>query len=168
LKNKVNTLDNIDVFVFDFDGVLTNDLVHVNQDGKEWVSCHRSDGLAFDVLRKLKKPAFIISTETNSVVGQRAKKLKINSIQGVEDKASELEKLARNNNFNLSRTMYVGNDINDYNAMMLCGFSACPSDSHKEILKISNILLKKKGGHGVVRELLEDTLNIDFLKILYS
>lgn len=167
MKNKLISLDNIDVFIFDFDGVLTNDLVHVNQDGKEWVSCHRSDGLAFDVLRQLKKSVFIISTETNSVVEKRAQKLRINSIQGVSDKASELRKLAKKNNFNLSRTMFIGNDINDYNAMKLCGFSACPADSHKEILRISSILLKKKGGHGVVRELLEEELSIDFLKILY-
>ena len=60
------------------------------------------------------------------------------------------------------------NDLNDYNAMKLCGYSACPSDSHKEIIAVSKILLKKKGGTGVVRELLEDVLNINFLKILYS
>jgi 3-deoxy-D-manno-octulosonate 8-phosphate phosphatase KdsC-like HAD superfamily phosphatase len=57
LKNKIISLDNIDAFVFDFDGVLTNNLVHLNQDGNEWVSCSRADGLAFDVLRKLDKPA---------------------------------------------------------------------------------------------------------------
>ena len=48
------TLDNIDVFVFDFDGVLTNNLVNINQSGEESVVCSRSDGLAFDVLRKIK------------------------------------------------------------------------------------------------------------------
>jgi 3-deoxy-D-manno-octulosonate 8-phosphate phosphatase (KDO 8-P phosphatase) len=40
------SLDDIDAFVFDFDGVLTNNLVHLSQDGKEWVSCSRADGLA--------------------------------------------------------------------------------------------------------------------------
>ena len=46
-------LDDIDAIVFDFDGVLTNNIVYVDQNGKETVSCSRADGLAFDVLHKL-------------------------------------------------------------------------------------------------------------------
>ena len=57
------SIDKIDAFVFDFDGVMTNNKVYLDQDGKEIVGCHRSDGLAFDVLRELNKPSFIISTE---------------------------------------------------------------------------------------------------------
>ena len=49
------TLDEIDAFVFDFDGVLTNNLVQIDENGKESVICSRADGLAFDVLRKLNK-----------------------------------------------------------------------------------------------------------------
>ncbi len=161
-------LDHIDAFIFDFDGVLTNDKVYVGEDGNEWVSCHRSDGLAFDVLRKLNKPSYILSTETNAVVTARAKKIKIPSIQGVNDKASELQRLAKEEGFNLDKVMYIGNDLNDYNAMKLCGFSACPSNSHHKIISISKIHLKTKGGDGVVRELLEVVLKLNFREILYS
>ena len=38
------SLDNIDVFVFDFDGVLTNNLVQIDENGKESVNCSRADG----------------------------------------------------------------------------------------------------------------------------
>ena len=49
--NKRNIkLDNVDVFVFDFDGVLTNNRVYLDKSGKEFVSCSRSDGLAFDAI----------------------------------------------------------------------------------------------------------------------
>ena len=61
-------INKIDAIIFDFDGVLTNNLVHVSQNGEEFVSCSRADGLAFDVLRKIQKPAYIISTEKNLVV----------------------------------------------------------------------------------------------------
>ena len=168
MQNKLITLENIDAFIFDFDGVLTNNLVFVDQDGKESVSCNRSDGLAFDVLRKLKKPSYIISTEKNSIVSARAKKLKIEAIQGVDDKVQELLSLAKTNEYNLDRVLYVGNDINDFKAMKLCGYSACPSDSHEKIRSIATFILQKKGGNGVIRELLEVKLNIDFIKILYS
>ena len=168
MQNKLISLENIDAFIFDFDGVLTNNLVFVDQDGKELVSCNRSDGLAFDVLRKLKKPSYILSTEKNPIVSARAKKLKIQAIQGVEDKVKELLSLAKTNEYNLNRILYVGNDINDYKVMKLCGYSACPSDSHEKIRSIATFVLQKKGGNGVIRELLEVKLNIDFIKILYS
>ena len=161
------SLDNIDAFVFDFDGVLTNNLVHLNQDGKESVSCSRSDGLAFDVMRKLKKPSYIFSTEKNLVVSERAKKLKIHAFQGIKNKADELLILSETKGYKLSRILYVGNDLNDFHAMKICGYSACPLDSHIKIKELSSIVLKSRGGEGVVRELLEEILDLDFIKILY-
>ena len=162
------TLEDINAFVFDFDGVLTNNLVHLDQNGKESVSCSRADGLAFDVLRKLNKPAFILSTENNPVVTMRAKKLKIPVVQGVDDKVEAIKKLVNKNNYNLKNILYVGNDLNDYLVMQLCGYTICPTDSHPKIKEISDVVLKTNGGNGVVRELLEDVLSLDFIKILYQ
>jgi 3-deoxy-D-manno-octulosonate 8-phosphate phosphatase (KDO 8-P phosphatase) len=162
------TLEDIDVFVFDFDGVLTNNLVHLDQNGKESVSCSRADGLAFDVLRKLDKPAFILSTENNPVVTMRAKKLKVPVVQGVADKVEAIKKLVNKNSYNLKNILYVGNDLNDYLVMQLCGYTVCPADSYPKIKEISDVVLKINGGNGVVRELLEDVLGLDFIKILYQ
>ena len=168
MKNSKISLSDIEVFVFDFDGVLTNNLVHLSQDGQESVSCSRADGLAFDVLRKLKIPAYILSTEKNLVVTERAKKLKIQALQGVSDKVKAIKVFSKENRYKLDRVLYVGNDLNDFNAIKLCGFSACPADSHSKILAETDFVLKKSGGEGVVRELLEDVLGLDFLKILYN
>ena len=161
-------LDDIDALVFDFDGVLTNNLVYLNQEGVESVACSRADGLAFDVLRKLNKPTFILSTEKNSVVTMRAKKLKIPAIQGVSDKVEAIKELADKKKYNLKSILYVGNDLNDYLVMQVCGYTACPIDSHPRIKEISENILTAKGGNGVVRELLEQVFNLDFIKILYS
>ena len=162
------TLDNIDAFVFDFDGVLTNNFVYLDQNGIESVACSRADGLAFDVLRRLNKPSFILSTEKNRVVEARAKKLNIPAVQGVSDKVEAIKKLVNENHYNLKKILYVGNDLNDYAVMQLCGYSVCPADSHPKIKHISDICLNTNGGNGVVRELLEEVLNIDFIKILYK
>ena len=161
-------IDKIDAFFFDFDGVMTNNRVYLDQDGKEIVGCHRSDGLAFDVLRKLNKPSFIISTEKNRVVTMRANKLKIQAIQGVNDKVKAIKELSLNNKYKLENIFYVGNDLNDYQAMKICGFSACPADSHVKIKDLSDIILKTNGGEGVIRCLLEDVFEINILKILYE
>jgi len=168
LKNKIISLNNIDAFVFDFDGVLTNNLVHLDQDGREWVSCSRSDGLAFDVLRKLKKPAYILSTEKNPVVTARAKKLKIHALQGVDNKVTALLNLVKTHGYDIGNILYVGNDLNDFSVMQSCGHTVCPADSHARIKEISNVILNTHGGEGVVRELLENVLGLDFIKILYN
>lgn len=166
MKNKKIELDDLDALIFDFDGVLTDNKVHLDQNGNEWVSCNRSDGLAFIVLEKIKKPTYIISTEKNKVVAARAKKLKTPVLFGIQNKFEALKKLSIKKRFNLNKTLYVGNDLNDYEALKLCGYSACPSDSHKKIKKISTFQLDAKGGSGVVRELLEEILGLDLLKVI--
>ena len=166
-KGKIK-LDNVDVFVFDFDGVLTNNKVYLDKSGNEFVGCSRSDGLAFDVLRKLQKPCFIFSTETNPVVTARAKKLKVQSFQGIKNKVVGLEKILKKLKFDKEKVFFVGNDINDYLVMKNCGFSACPSDSHKKIKDIATFKCKSKGGEGVIQEILEDIFEIDFLEVFYK
>ena len=161
-------LDNVDVLVFDFDGVLTNNFVYVDQNGLESVVCSRADGLAFDVLRKLQKPTYILSTEKNQVVTARAKKLKVPVLQGVSNKPVALKELIEKEGFDLQHVLYIGNDLNDYHTIKLCGFSACPADSHPKIKEIVSIVLESRGGEGVVRELLEEVIGLDFIKILYN
>ena len=165
---KVLSIVDIDALVFDFDGVLTDNLVHLDRDGREWVSCNRGDGLAFDVLRKLKVPSYILSTEVNSVVIARANKLQITAINCVLDKKSALIELAKSNKFNLAKVFYVGNDLNDYLAVKCCGYSACPSDAHPLIKDAVNFVLKTSGGRGVAREIIEEILRLDVVEILYS
>jgi 3-deoxy-D-manno-octulosonate 8-phosphate phosphatase (KDO 8-P phosphatase) len=126
MTTPVFLLDNIDAFVFDFDGVLTNNLVHLDQDGKDYVSCSRADGLAFDVFRKLNKSSYILSTEKNKVVTARADKLGIPVLQVVGDKVKEIHKLALKESFDLQDVLYGGNDLNDYRVMQLCGYTECP------------------------------------------
>jgi 3-deoxy-D-manno-octulosonate 8-phosphate phosphatase (KDO 8-P phosphatase) len=160
-------IDNIKVFIFDFDGVLTNNKIYIDQNGKESVSCSRADGLAFDVLRKLKKPSYILSTEKNIVVSARAKKLQILALQGVQNKVSGIQEIIKKENCKLENILYIGNDLNDYRVMSICGFTACPADSHEKIKQISSIVLKTNGGFGIVRELLEEVFGLDFIEILY-
>lgn len=168
MSTKLINLEELDALVFDFDGVLTDNRVLVDQSGKEFVYCSRGDGLAFDVLNNMAKPVYILSTEENSVVTARGKKLKVTVIQGVENKVTALKALAKKEQFSLAKVLYVGNDLNDYHAMNLCGYTACPGDSHDKIKRLSKITLKTNGGAGIVRELLEDVMEIDFLNILYS
>ena len=120
------SLDQIDAIIFDFDGVLTDNCVYLNSEGSEWVKCSRADGLGFNVLSKLEKPTYILSTEKNLVVAARGKKLNVPVIQNVSDKLKALEDLISVKDYSPKRILYVGNDLNDFYAMSICEYSACP------------------------------------------
>ena len=157
-------INNFDVLFIDCDGVLTDNMVYLSDKGIEMARFNRSDGLAFDVIRN-KLTCYIISTERNKLVTHRANKLKIKVKQNVKDKKLEILKIVDKNNYNLNKCIYIGNDINDYNAMQLCKLRICPNDSHKKIVDLSDIRLKSNGGEGVVRELVEDIFSLNIKEL---
>lgn len=154
----------LDLIVFDFDGVLTDNYVYVDQFGVESVKCSRSDGLAFDILRKTNVKVIILSTETNKVVKERAQKLKVEAFNSEDNKETFLKQYCDENSISLDRVLFIGNDLNDYNAMKISGYSLCPIDSHPEITKIASSVIDVEGGKGVIRYLVERNLGLNFLK----
>ncbi len=157
---KIN-LKKIDVIFLDFDGVLTDNYFYQDQKGIETVKLSRSDGLAFNALKILKKPVYIISTEKNEVVKFRGKKLGVKTFNAVKNKKEKILSICKKAKFNQNNAIFIGNDINDLEAMKICGYSICPSDSHEDVLKISSFVTISKGGKGVIREIVEKILNID-------
>lgn len=148
------------LLVFDFDGVLTDNKVIVDQNGKESVVCDRGDGLGMEMARKSGLKMLILSKEKNKVVSARGKKLQVEVIQGILDKPRELKKYCQKHRIPLSKVMYVGNDLNDLAVMKLVGTAVAPKNSHPAVLKVASIILGKNGGDGAVRELIEDRLGI--------
>jgi YrbI family 3-deoxy-D-manno-octulosonate 8-phosphate phosphatase len=152
MKNNID-LKKIQLIVYDFDGVMTDNKALVFEDGSEAVIVNRGDGLGVKILSELGYIQIILSTEKNKVVSARANKLKIDSFQGVADKASVLFEICKEKNIALENVIFVGNDINDFDVMKMVGFPICPSDAQKMIKNISTLILNSKGGNGVIREL---------------
>ena len=144
-----------DLLIYDFDGVMTDNRVLVNEDGKEAVFVNRSDGLAVSAIKQMGIKQLIVSTEANPVVLVRAKKLGIPVINAVSDKKRAVEEYLKQEKINKTSVAFVGNDINDKEAMEYIGWPIAPADAHAEIKKIARIVLKTKGGYGVIRELLD-------------
>jgi YrbI family 3-deoxy-D-manno-octulosonate 8-phosphate phosphatase len=146
------------LLVYDFDGVMTNNKVYVDQDGREIVQVNRGDGLAVSEIKKLNIGQVILSSEKNIVVLKRANKLKIDCIYGVESKKDVLIKYISDKMIKLDEVGYVGNDINDLDVMKIVGFRFCPQDAHHSIKNIADLIFTSTGGNGVIREL------YDFIK----
>jgi len=146
-------IKDIKYFFYDFDGVMTNNKVFIDENGNEMVEVNRSDGLGIAEIKKLGIKQIILSTETNPVVSRRAEKLGIKCMQGIENKKEALTEYCMKHNIQLMDVAFVGNDINDKEAMIIAGNSFCPIDAQKSITNISNYVLGSKGGEGVIREL---------------
>ena len=149
LKELIGT---IRLVAFDFDGVFTDNMVFVFQDGREAVRCCRGDGLGLKKLARRKIATVIISTETNPVVSARSLKIGLRAIQGCEDKVQALESVARELDLPLSQVAFVGNDINDLPCLQEVGLPIVVGDAHPDVIPYARYRTRALGGHGAVRE----------------
>ena len=143
----------IRLIVYDCDGVLTDNRVYVSETGAEYAVFHRGDGFAIRMLKELGFKQIILSTEANPIVAYRAQKLQIPVVHNLKDKAKALEMYCLESGIALDTVLYVGNDMNDLEAMQLAGYRACPLDAEPEIKSICDWISSKNGGAGVIREL---------------
>jgi 3-deoxy-D-manno-octulosonate 8-phosphate phosphatase (KDO 8-P phosphatase) len=137
---------------FDFDGVFTDNMVYVFQDGTEAVRCFRSDGLGLQRLKQVGIEAIIISTEKNQVVQKRSDKLKLRCFYAVEDKLSLLGDIINKRKLSMQQVAFIGNDINDLSCLSQVGLPIVVRDAHPDILLYAIYKTKRLGGHGAVRE----------------
>jgi len=145
----------VEILVMDFDGVLTDNRVWVDQDGRELVAANRSDSLWLNMLREKDVQVFVISKETNPVVAARCRKMNIPYIQGEDNKENALEKLLADLGIDPAHAVYCGNDINDLPCFPLVGWAVAVADSVPDVMRQADFVLSRPGGHGAVRELCE-------------
>ena len=154
-KLRRNMFEGLKLIIYDFDGVMTDNRALLTDDGREAVFVHRGDGLAIDMIKQMGIPQMIISTEANSIVAVRAKKLGLPLLQAVADKKGTIENLLKEKGILPEQVMFVGNDINDEGVMLFVGWPIAPADAVAPIKKIAKIVLSTTGGNGVIRELLD-------------
>lgn len=159
-KPKRHFPERVRLLVLDFDGVLTDNRVWVDENGREWIAASRSDGMGLERLKKFTNiQPIVISKETNKVVAARCKKLDIPFIQSVEDKGKTLKKHLEKMDIPAQECVYVGNDLNDLACFPLVGFSVAPADAVHLVKREADLILESKGGFGAVREIAEKLID---------
>ena len=150
---KINKNKKPKIIFTDFDGCLTNDTVQLDSNNVENVIVNRKDGLAVSRLKKLGIEVLITSKEQNKVVALRGEKLGIAVMQGLDDKVLAIGEYLKKVDLTWDQAWYIGNDINDLEAMKKAALSFCPSDAAYEARSIASVVLSRRGGEGVLAEI---------------
>lgn len=148
----------VKIVALDFDGILTNGYVYTDESGKETVRCSRKDSLGIELLQKNNIFVGVISKEANSVVLKRCEKMKVLCYHNVKTggvKAILLENLAKERKIPMPEVLYMGDDINDLQALRIAGVAVTVADAHPFVKEICDIVTSAKGGCHAVRELAE-------------
>ena len=153
-------LSRVKLLVLDFDGVMTDNRVLVDQDGREAVLCHRGDGWGIARLKDAGVEVVVISTETNPVVAARCRKLRIEYIQGCDDKLSTLQALAQKRSLHVDQVAFVGNDVNDLACLRWVGLPIAVEDAVPEVRAAAQLVTTCPGGQGAVREIADRILAV--------
>ncbi|MVZ64993.1 HAD-IIIA family hydrolase [Sphingobacterium sp. DK4209] len=151
----------IKVVVLDVDGVLTDGTLQVTESGDQLRTFYVKDGYAMQLAEKMGLNLWVISGGKSEGVRKRLQGLGIQEIHlGVSQKMDVLNDLLAKYNLTPDQLMYVGDDMPDYEVMQVVGIAACPVDSVEDIKAIAHYMSPFKGGHGVVRDVLEKILKI--------
>ena len=153
----------IDLIVCDFDGVITDNRVWVDQDGTESIAAYRSDSLRIREMRESGIEVMILSSEPNSVVEARAKKMGVEAIHGVgiHEKGRVMREILERKNVQAENVIYIGNDLNDLPCFEIVGWSVAVADAYPEVIRTADHVLSRAGGHGALRELCDLILSKD-------
>jgi len=149
-------LRQIRIVATDVDGVLTDAGMYYSESGDELKKFNTRDGMGIKLLQKTGVITAIVTQERTKIVARRAEKLAIPELhQGVMDKLTVIREMAVRHGFALQQVAYIGDDVNDLEALRAVGFSASPADGLPEIVAAVDYVCQKKGGEGAVREVVE-------------
>lgn len=151
----------IDTFIFDVDGVLTNGIVTVHPNGDLVRQMSIKDGYALKTAVDAGYRVCIISGGSSEGVRLRLQGLGITDIYlGAHNKIDQYNELVKKYNLNPENVLYMGDDVPDYPVMELVGFACAPQDAASEIKAVSKYISPKKGGEGCARDVIEQIMRV--------
>jgi len=159
--NQLERFGDINTFVFDVDGVLTNSELIILENGKLLRKMNTRDGYALKHAVQSGYRVVIITGGGSSGVILRLEGLGIKDIfSKVHNKLEVFDDYILENEINPGTVLYMGDDLPDYEVMRRVGLPTCPSDAAHEIIEIAQYISPQKGGKGCVRDVIEKVMRL--------
>ena len=155
-------LKDINTFIFDVDGVMTDGTVILSSSGEMVRKMHTKDGLAIRMAIDAGYNIAIISGGNSEMVKTRMNYLGVKDVfLKVHDKIEVFENYLIMEQIEAKNVLYMGDDLPDYEVMTKVGLATCPQDACPEIKSIAEYVSDKKGGEGCVRDVIEQVLKLN-------
>ena len=152
-------LARVQLLLLDVDGVLTDGGVTWSNDGIEHKTFHIRDGLGLRIWHRAGGRTGIVTGRSSRVVQVRAEELGIGIVrQGVEDKLEVAAAIVAECGLSWEQTAFIGDDLPDLPVVLRCGVGAAVADACPELVAAADVVTRRPGGRGAVRELIERLL----------
>ncbi len=153
-------LAGIDTFLFDVDGVFTDNRVLLMPGLDPVRTFHSRDAYAVQHAIKEGFRIIIITGGKSDGVRESFSRMRATAFHdSVSDKSAKFDELIAGG-LDPARTAYMGDDLPDLRVMQRVALPCCPFDAAEEIKAISRFVSAKNGGHGCVRDLLEQAMKV--------
>jgi 3-deoxy-D-manno-octulosonate 8-phosphate phosphatase (KDO 8-P phosphatase) len=160
--NLLEQFQQIKVFVFDMDGVLTDGSLLIMPGGEFLRTMNIKDGYALQLAVKKGYHVVVISGSVSKSCAERLEYLGVKNVyMKVNDKEEVLAQFILANNIKWEEVLFMGDDIPDLTVMKQAGLACCPNDAVPEIKAVSKFISTFPGGKGCVREAIEKVLKLN-------
>jgi 3-deoxy-D-manno-octulosonate 8-phosphate phosphatase (KDO 8-P phosphatase) len=150
----------IRALALDVDGVLTDGGFWWGPHGEEWKRFCFADVMGVSLARKAGLIVALISGEDSPLVDRFAQKMGITDVaKNCKDKAEALRAVAQRHQLSLEEICFMGDDVNDLEALRIAGLAASPADARPVVLQKAHLVTNCRGGNGAVRELVDSLLS---------
>lgn len=162
MSNFKEQLRRVKAFVFDVDGVLSEQTMLLDTDGNLIRTSSIRDGYAMQRAVNKNYPVGIITGGEMTNVFKRYQKLGVNDIYlGSTNKKSDIIGFLTKYRIEASDVLYMGDDLPDLEIMKMVGFPTCPDDAVVEVKQISKYISNFSSGNGCVRDVIEQVLRLN-------
>lgn len=159
--NHLESFSAIHTFIFDVDGVLTNNEILITEAGELLRKMNVRDGLAIKIALDKGYRIAIITGGRSEGVKKRLEALGIKDIYaGISNKLEAFDEFMETYDLDPIGVLYMGDDLPDYQVMRRVGMATCPKNSAPELFPIANYISPYNGGEGCVRDVIEKVLRL--------
>ncbi len=146
----------IKYLIIDVDGTMTDGGIYYDENGNEIKKFSVKDAAGFFAAHCAGIKIVVITGRECLATSRRLEELKVSEyVQNVKNKFDYLRSYIRSNGICREELGYIGDDLNDFKAMTLAAFVACPFDSCQEVRDLAEYVSSKRGGEGAVRDVIE-------------
>lgn len=150
----LNLPKTIKMIITDFDGIVTDNCVYINEDFTMSRKLNFKDVMAFSILKKNGYMIGIISGEKNSAIEILAKRFNVEEVhQNIRVKIDVLKNIIEKYGLSQEEYLYIGDDVNDIECLEFAKYKITVPHSVAKVKAVGGIQITESvAGDGAFRE----------------